>query len=155
MGGIKDNNFVAMRKLIQILTKPLPEDNGLHLPLLFFRILLSVELIYAHGLKKIGIGVAEAEQVPNPLHLPEMINNVFAISANIFFPILVMLGFFTRLSVLPILAVTLTGYFVLHFHDAPLMKDAPFMYSLSYLLILFLGPGRYSLDYYLFKRFSR
>lgn len=144
-----------MKKIIQTITNPRPSDTLYHAVLLGFRILLSVEMIYAHGLKKLGIGVAEAEQVPNPLHFPEAMNNALAVSANIFFPILVIFGFFTRLSVLPILALTLTGYFVLHFHDAPLVKDAPFMYSLSYLVILFLGAGRYSLDHYLFKRFSR
>lgn len=144
-----------MKINIQTITNPYPSESLYHIVLLVFRILLSVQMIYAHGLKKIGIGVAEAEQVPNPLHFPEAMNNALAVSANIFFPILVILGFFTRLSVLPILALTLTGYFVLHFHDAPLVKDAPFMYSLSYLVILFLGAGRYSLDHYLFKRFSR
>lgn len=144
-----------MKKIIQTITNPRPSDTLYHAVLLGFRVLLSVEMIYAHGLKKLGIGVAEAEQVPNPLHFPEAMNNALAVSANIFFPILVIFGFFTRLSVLPILALTLTGYFVLHFHDAPLVKDAPFMYSLSYLVILFLGAGRYSLDHYLFKRFSR
>lgn len=144
-----------MKKIIQTITNPHPSDALYHVVLLGFRVLLSAEMIYAHGLKKIGIGVAEAEQVPNPLHLPEAMNHAFAVSANILFPILVMLGLFTRLSVLPILAVTLAGYFVLHFHDAPLVKDTPFMYSLSYLVVLFLGAGRYSLDHYLFKRFSR
>lgn len=144
-----------MRKIIRMITNPHPSDVLYHTVLLGFRVLLSVEMIYAHGLKKIGIGVVEAEQVPNPLHLPEALNNIFAVSANIFFPILVIFGLFTRLSVLPILAVTLTGYFVLHFHDAPLVKDTPFMFSLSYLVILFLGAGKYSLDGYFFKEFSK
>jgi len=141
-----------MKKLIQIIVNPNSSTTINNWVLLGFRVLLSIEMIYAHGLKKIGVGVAVAEQVPNPLHLPEVINNAFAISANIFFPILVVFGLFTRLSVLPILAVTLTGYFVLHFHDAPLVKDTPFMFSLSYLVILFLGAGKYSLDNYLFKK---
>lgn len=144
-----------MKKLIQIIVNPNSSTTINNWVLLGFRVLLSIEMIYAHGLKKIGVGVAVAEQVPNPLHLPEVINNAFAISANIFFPILVVFGLLTRLSVLPILAVTLTGYFVLHFHDAPLVKDTPFMFSLSYLVILFLGAGKYSLDNYLFKKISK
>lgn len=141
-----------MKKVIQTLTNPFPSDTLFQVALLIFRVLLSVEMIYAHGLKKIGIGVEVAEVVPNPMNFPESINNLFAISANIFFPILIIFGIFTRLAVLPILAVTLTGYFVLHFNDAPLVKDAPFIYSLSYLLILILGAGKYSVDYYLFKK---
>ena len=106
------------------------------LTLLAFRVLLSGELIYAHGLKKLGVGVSEAEVVPNPLNLPEAFNSLFADAANLFFPVFVILGLATRIAILPILAVTLTGYFVLHFHDAPLIKDTPFMYSLSFLVLL-------------------
>lgn len=143
-----------MKKIIETITNPHPSGVLYDTILLGFRVVLSGEM-YAHGLKKLGIGVAEAEQVPNPLRFPEAINNVLVVSVNIFFPILVILGFFTGLSVLPILVVRLTKYFVLHFHDAPIIKETPFMYSLSYLVILFLGAGKYSLDHYLFKIFSR
>jgi putative oxidoreductase len=141
-----------VKKFIKKLTNTNLTGNGLHLPLLVFRVLLSLELIYAHGLKKLRIGVSEIEQIPNPLHLPETVNVVLATSAILIFPIFVVLGLFTRIAVLPILSVTLIGYFVLHYHDAPLVKDTPFMYSLSFLLIFFLGAGKYSLDNKIFKK---
>ncbi len=140
-----------MKNLIKIITNTHPEEKIIHIALLIFRILLSVELIVAHGLKKLGVGVAEAEQVPNPLHLPEAFNSLFADAANLVFPVFVIIGFLTRLAVLPILAVTLTGYFILHWNDALLIKDTPFMYSLCYLFLLLTGPGKYSADYYLRK----
>ena len=114
--------------------------------MLLFRIIVSLELIVVHGLKKVGVGVTQAEIVPNPLGFPETFNHVFAVSANIVFPLFVIFGFFTRLATLPILAVTLTGYFVVHGHDPLLERDIPFMYSMVFLLILALGPGKYSLD---------
>lgn len=140
-----------MKKLIQTITNTNPEGTLTHASLLVFRVLLSVELIVAHGLKKIGVGVSEAEQVPNPLHLPEAFNSLFADAANLVFPVFVIFGFLTRIAVLPILAVTLTGYFVLHWNDALLIKDTPFMYSLCYLFLFFMGPGKYSIDHYLRK----
>ncbi|KUY30371.1 DoxX family protein [Elizabethkingia ursingii] len=135
-----------MMKILQKLAYTKPLDGSFDWVMLLFRILLSVELIYAHGLKKIGIGVGEAEIVPNPLGLPDAFNSLFADAANLVFPVFVIFGFMTRLATLPILAVTLTGYFVLHFHDAPLVKDTPYIYSLCYLIILFFGAGKYSLD---------
>lgn len=140
-----------MKKLIQTITNTNPAGTITHVSLLIFRVLLSVELIVAHGLKKIGVGVSEAEQVPNPLHLPEAFNSLFADAANLVFPLFVIFGFLTRIAVLPILAVTLTGYFILHWNDALLVKDTPFMYSLCYLFLLFMGPGKYSVDHYLRK----
>ena len=120
--------------------------------ILFFRIAVSMEIIFVHGLKKLGIGAAAAEKVPNPLHLPEIFNFAFAISANIFFPFLVLIGLCTRLATLPTLAVTLTGYFVLHWNDAALVRDTPFIYSVIFLFILLMGPGKYSIDNFLFKK---
>lgn len=142
-----------MKRLVYILTKP--ARIGLQdFALLLFRIGVSLELIFAHGLKKVGIGVATAEQIPNPLQLPASLNNTMAIAANLFFPLLVILGLFTRLSVLPILAVTLTGYFVLHWHDPLLVKDIPYMYSLCFLLLFITGAGRFSIDHRIAERFN-
>lgn len=143
-----------MKKALYSITSVYPGAISFHLSMLAFRILISVELMMAHGLKKVGVGVAQAETVPNPLHLPTQLNDLFATSANLFFPVLVIIGFFTRLAAIPILAVTLTGYFVVHWNDSLLEKDTPFMYSVSFLLIMILGPGKYSLDHFLNKRLS-
>ena len=140
-----------MKKLVQIIINTNLEGKLIHIALFVFRIALSLELIVAHGLKKLGVGVAEAEQVPNPLHLPQEFNSLFADTANLVFPVFVIFGLFTRVVVLPILAVTLTGYFILHWNDALLIKDTPFMYSLCYLFLFFVGPGKYSIDNYLRK----
>jgi putative oxidoreductase len=143
-----------MSKFIQQVTTIYPSARSFHLGMLVFRILLSLEMMIVHGFKKIGIGVDEAEQVPNPLDLPVELNQLLALSANLFFPLFIIAGLLTRLAVLPVLAVTLTGYFLLHWHDALWIKDVPFMYSISFLLLLVLGPGKYSADYLIHKRFS-
>ena len=121
---------------------------------LFFRIAISCELFYAHGLKKLGVGTAMVEVVPNPLGLPEVLNQTFATTANLLMPLFIILGLMTRIATLPILAVTLTGYFVLHFNDPVLVKDVPLIYSLCFLLICFTGAGKYSLDYYITRKYE-
>lgn len=136
-----------MKAFIRSITAVFPPAKAFHLAMLFFRVLLSVELMIAHGLKKVGVGVAAAETVPNPLGLPDGLNQSMAIAANLVFPWFIMAGLFTRLAVLPVLGVTLTGYFILHWNDPIALKDVPFIYSLCYLLLLVLGPGKYSADY--------
>jgi putative oxidoreductase len=123
-----------------------------HFALLFFRVSVSFELLIAHGLKKIGVGVAIAETVPNPLGLPEFFNQAFAIVANIIMPLFVAMGLFTKIATLPILAITLTGYFIVHYNDPIAVKDIPLMYSICFLFITLVGPGKYSLDYYFLNR---
>ncbi len=147
------NNFLIVSN--RVILYSMQSDLGNHfnnLAMLFFRVAVASELLIAHGLKKIGIGVVIAETVPNPLGLPEVLNQAFAIGANIGMPLFIVLGLLTRIAALPILAITLTGYFVVHFNDPILVKDIPFMYSVSFLLIAVTGAGKYSLDYYFTKK---
>jgi putative oxidoreductase len=118
--------------------------------LLVFRVLLCFQMLRVHGLKKFGEG---GEVVPNPLGLPPKLNDAIADFSDIVAPVLVAFGFLTRLSIVPILAVTLTGYFVVHRRAALSVRDVPFMYSLSYLYIFLVGAGRFSADYYLLRIF--
>jgi putative oxidoreductase len=154
MAVFKINKMMNMKKLFIRLLDVYPSSELFNWGMFCFRVLVSTELIVVHGLKKVGVGVQEAEHIPNPLKLPETFYNCFAISANIIFPLMVMAGFCTRLATLPTLAVTLTGYFVIHGHGTLLEKDTPFMYSLAFLLIAVLGAGKYSIDNHLYKKIS-
>ncbi|KQT35572.1 DoxX family protein [Chryseobacterium sp. Leaf405] len=116
---------------------------------LVFRILLGVELFRVHGLKKFRLENGKKEVVPNPLGLPDKMNALVASLADTVVPFLIILGLGTRLAVLPTIGVTAIGYFVVHRKDSLEVRDVPYMYTLSLLLILALGAGRYSLDYYL------
>jgi putative oxidoreductase len=142
----------SMKKLIKKAINPYPRPLVFDCGILLLRVAVSLEIAIVHGFKKIGVGVAQAENIPNPLHLPEAFNSVFAIAANIIFPFFVLIGLFTRLATLPTLAVTLTGYFVVHWNDSLLQRDTPFIYSLIFLVILILGPGKYSIDNAIYKK---
>lgn len=114
--------------------------------LLFFRVLLAYELFRVHGLKKFRVRNGEKEHVPNPLHLPEKMNNLIASFSDTIVPVFMLLGLGTRLAILPTIGVTAVGYFVVHKNDDPEVRDVPFMYTLCLLLLLALGAGTYSLD---------
>jgi len=120
-----------------------------NLALMGFRILLAFQLFRVHGLKKFRLENGQKEQIPNPLHLPEKWNGLIATFSDIVVPFLIILGIGTRLAVLPTIGVTAIGYFVVHRKDSLEVRDVPYMYTLSLLLILALGAGKYSLDYYL------
>ncbi|OOV17293.1 DoxX family protein [Flavobacterium sp. LM4] len=138
--------------MTEILKQILYSDLGSALSnaaLLAFRVLLAVELFRVHGMKKFRTENGQKEQVPNPLHLPEKLNGLVAVFSDTVVPIFIILGLGTRLAVLPTIGVTAVGYFVVHRKDSPEVRDVPYMYTLSLLLILALGAGKYSLDYYL------
>lgn len=114
--------------------------------MLVFRILLALELFRVHGLKKFRVENGQKEHVPNQLHLPEKLNGLVATFSDTVVPFLIMLGIGTRLAVLPTIGVTAIGYFVVHRKDSLEVRDVPYMYTLSLLLILAMGAGTYSLD---------
>lgn len=122
-----------------------------NIALLLFRVLLATELFRVHGLKKFRLENGQREHVPNPLHLPEKLNAAVATLSDTLAPFLVMLGIGTRLAVLPVIGVTAIGYFVVHRKDNAEVRDVPYMYTLSFLLLLFVGAGTYSLDHYLYN----
>ncbi|QNA45919.1 DoxX family protein [Lacibacter sediminis] len=141
-----------MRSLLYHITAIYPAAESFHLVMFFCRIIITIEFVVVHGLKKIGIGVANAEVIPNPLHWPVFVNDYFILFASLVAPVFIIIGLYTRLAIMPVLAVTLTGYFIVHWNDSLLIKDVPFIYSMIYLLILVLGPGKYSADYFIHKK---
>ncbi|KAF2339033.1 putative oxidoreductase [Flavobacterium nitrogenifigens] len=141
-----------LKKMIDIIKQILYSDLGTsfnNAALLVFRILLAVELFRVHGMKKFRVENGQKEHVPNPLHLPEKLNGLVATFSDTVIPFFIILGLGTRLAVLPTIGVTAIGYFVVHKNDSLEVRDVPYMYTLSLLLLLALGAGTYSLDYYL------
>ena len=65
--------------------------------------------------------------------------------------ILVAIGLFTRLAILPILFTMIVVFFIAHEKDAFMMKQLPFVYMVTCLPIFILGSGKYSVDRLLFK----
>ncbi|WP_125723545.1 DoxX family protein [Flavobacterium ustbae] len=140
--------------MIEIIKQILHSDLGTafnNAALLVFRVLLAVELFRVHGMKKFRVENGQKEHVPNPLHLPEKLNGLVATFSDTVIPFFIILGIGTRLAVLPTIGVTAVGYFVVHRNDSLEVRDIPYMYTLSLLLLLALGAGTYSLDYYLLE----
>lgn len=137
---------------MEILKQILYSDAGSNLnnwALLIFRALLGIELFWVHGMKKFRLENGQREQVPNPFNLPNKLNRIVATFSDTLLPFFVILGIGTRIAVLPIISVTAIGYFVVHRKDDREVRDIPYMYTLSFLLLLFLGAGTYSIDHYL------
>ncbi|WP_433830287.1 DoxX family protein [Flavobacterium anhuiense] len=138
--------------MIEIIKQILHSDLGNsfnNAALLAFRVLLAIELFRVHGMKKFRVENGQKEHVPNPLHLPEKLNGLVATFSDTIIPFFIILGLGTRLAVLPTIGVTAIGYFVVHKNDSLEVRDVPYMYTLSLLLLLALGAGTYSLDNYL------
>ncbi|MEP6806704.1 MAG: DoxX family protein [Flavobacterium sp.] len=120
-----------------------------NIALLLFRVLVAVELFRVHGMKKFRVQNGEREHLPNPFHLPEILNGFVAAFSDTVVPFFLVLGLGTRLFLLPTIGVTAIGYFVVHRKDSLEVRDVPYIYTVTLLFLLALGAGTYSLDHYI------
>ncbi|TRX60560.1 DoxX family protein [Fulvivirga sp. M361] len=124
----------------------------LHLSLLAYRVLISLSLFNTHGIKKALNFEETLAHIPDPLGVGSAASAYFALLANVICPAFIALGLFTRAAIIPVLSITLMGFFVVHISDPWPVKDVPLMYSITFLLLLILGPGKYALDHKLFNQ---
>lgn len=65
---------------------------------------------------------------------------------------LVLIGFVTRLSVIPIFITMIVAYFIAHANDPFQVKQLAFVYLLLSVVVFVLGSGRYSVDFLLSQK---
>ncbi|MBC7915106.1 MAG: DoxX family protein [Pyrinomonadaceae bacterium] len=73
------------------------------------------------------------------------------IFAELFCGFFIMVGFLTRLSVIPIFITMLVAYFMAHGADAFDKKELPFLFLVLCIVVFILGSGKYSIDRLIFK----
>ena len=74
------------------------------------------------------------------------------IFAEFFCGFLVLIGFFTRLAVIPIFIAMAVAFFIAHAKDPFDVKALAFVFLLLSTVVFALGSGKYSMDKLLFKK---
>ncbi|MFN8243805.1 MAG: DoxX family protein [Ferruginibacter sp.] len=86
----------------------------------------------SHFMNFMGIGVT-----------PSLVLDIFA---EFFCSLFLILGLFTRLAVIPLLIATLVMVFKAHNGDMTGEGEKATLYLVGYIVLLFVGPGRVSVD---------
>lgn len=73
------------------------------------------------------------------------------IFAEFFCGLFILLGLFTRLSVIPTFITMIVAYFIAHANDPFDAKTPAFLFMVLSLPVFILGSGKYSIDALLFK----
>jgi len=99
------------------------------------------------------------EQMKDPLGLVDnKTATIIAMTGEFICPMLVAIGFLTRLAVIPTIVVMGTAAFVAHKADPWFMsaagngKEPAMLFLIPFLALLFTGAGRYSVDGLLWRR---
>lgn len=122
-----------------------------HLAAFILRVGFGVLMIPYHGYVKLVEFNERKDNFVDFLGLGGTVSLSLAIFAEFFCSILLILGLFTRLATIPLLVTTLV-IFSAHNWELFGQYELGTAFFVGYLSILTLGPGRFSLDYLIFKR---
>lgn len=128
-------------------------NNGLNnLWLLIYRLALSAFML-THGISKLErLLSGSGGNFPDPLGVGSNLSLILTVFGEVVAPVLVMIGFSTRLSAVPAAFAMAVAAFVVHGADPFARKELSLLFLLGFLSIIVMGGGRYSLDTLLGKR---
>jgi len=116
--------------------------------LLAIRIAVSV-LMLTHGYPKLVKLVSGDYAFPDPIGLGSEFSLFLATFAEFFCSILVIIGYRTRLAVMPLIATMLVALLIVHSDDSVFEHVNILLYLLTYGILLHLGGGKFGLTFYL------
>jgi putative oxidoreductase len=106
-----------------------------------------------HGVPKLIMLFSGAPvQFPPILGLSAETSLALAVFAEVLCSILLLVGFASRLAVLPLIITMLVALVFIHGADPFTKQESALQYLLVYLVLFFAGSGKYSIDYLLANR---
>ncbi len=122
--------------------KPLAPDFAL----LLLRITVGCSMLFGHGWDKMTNFEQTVANFPEFLGISPSIAVTLVILAEIGCSTFLLLGFVTRLSALPLFITMVGAIGLVHINSSFIDMELPLLYLFCYSTLLFLGPGKLSLD---------
>lgn len=120
--------------------------------LLCLRVGLGLMMVIAHGWPKLANFGAYSKRFPDPIGMGKTLSLTLAVGAEVGCSILLILGLMTRLAAIPLLITMLVAAFVIHGSDPWSKKEFALLYALPFLMLIFTGGGRYTLEAWLGRK---
>ncbi|HLP04941.1 MAG TPA: DoxX family protein [Paludibacter sp.] len=111
--------------------------------LFLLRMILGFFML-SHGWHKIENFQMLTAGFPDPLNIGSASSLVLSIFAEFVCSVLVILGLFTRIVAVPIMVGMVATIFII---QSNLPRELAFLYLLLYVVLTFMGAGKFSLDY--------
>ena len=100
-------------------------------------------ILLTHGIPKINMLLENPSGFPDPLGVGNSVSLVLAIIAEVVAPILIIIGFKTRLATLPVIGTMLVAAFVVHAQDSFATKEKALLFLVGFIVIALVGAGKY------------
>jgi putative oxidoreductase len=134
-----------MKKLFSVDTTSKNAD----IALLIGRFAIAAMML-VHGLPKLGLLLGDGPvQFMNFMGLGPALSLSLVVFAEVFCSLLILVGFGTRLVTIPLIITMLVAVFYAHAADPFAKKEMALHYLLTYVMLLIMGSGKFSLDYYM------
>jgi putative oxidoreductase len=121
-------------------------EGSFNIATLILRLTFGCIILWHHGVPKLKDFSTLQYTFFDPFHIGHRWSLVLVIFAEVFCAALVILGFVTRVALIP-LVITLGVALVLYHKDQGLINtELAWLYLTVFLALLFTGPGRISVD---------
>lgn len=138
--------------MIKKIFNPGDYPRNIDFALLILRFALAF-LMLTHGLGKFQKLFGDGPiQFADPLGIGATASLVLTVFSEVFCSVFLIFGFATRLSAIPLLITMLVAAFIVHANDGFGRQELPLFYAISYIILIITGPGKLSLDKWIYDR---
>ncbi len=113
--------------------------------LAFLRIITGLMMI-THGWSNISNFNTNLGKFSDPIGFGSATSMQMAIFAEFFCAIFLVLGFMTRISLIPLIITMAVAGFMVHGEDPFNVQEKAFLFLIIFVTLFLLGPGKYSVD---------
>jgi putative oxidoreductase len=113
--------------------------------LLAIRIFVGVAML-THGFPKLMMLLSGKIEFMNFMGIGEKTSLILTVLAEVLCSLFVLLGLFTRFSVVPLIITMLVAALMVHGNDPFAKQEMSLLYLFHYILIFVAGPGNISID---------
>lgn len=113
---------------------------------LVLRVGFAAMMIALHGLPKVQNLLSDDPQFVSVLGMSAMLSLILAAIVEMVFPILIILGYKTRLAAIPMIVIMLVAIFEYHSDDSFAMREKPILFLIGFIAIALIGAGKYAID---------
>lgn len=105
-------------------------------------------MMLTHGIPKINMLFESPIKFADPIGLGETTTLVLTIIGEVIAPVLILIGFKTKLASIPAIITMVVAAFVVHANDPIDVKEKALLYLIAFIAIFLQGAGKYSVDGY-------
>jgi len=110
------------------------------------RVTFGILLFAYHGIDKLTKFGQLRNSFFDPFHIGHQTSLLLVIFAEVFCAFLLVIGLFTRLAAIPIVISMAVAVFLFHKGQSVAGYEKAILFLAGFLCVLFVGPGRYSVD---------